>query len=341
MSLFKRAVSTAMVAGAIAGFAVTAQAKTELTISSWAPPTHGINAVMWPKFVEMIEQATQGRVTAQIKYNIGSPPAQLDMVQDGAADFSWIFNGYTPGRFAATKLIELPGFKGSAEAASVAYWRVHNKYLAKANEHRGVTVVSLMTHGPGVLHSASYVNSLDQIKGMKLRLGGGVAGDAGTLLGATGIRVPAPKVYETLASNAADGVMMPWEGKKSFKLTEVAPHTYEMPGGFYRGAFAIIMNTDRLKSLSKKDQAALTSPAFGEAVAKMAGAVWDQIDAEGRLASAQTKGNTATMATDADVAKYAEMTKPIIDQVVADATKAGVDGKAALEAIKAELAAYK
>ena len=32
-------------------------------------------------------------------------------------------------------------------------------------------------------------------------------------------------------------------------------------------ARTIIMNTDRLKSLSKKDQAALTSPAFGEAVA--------------------------------------------------------------------------
>ncbi|MEZ5654111.1 MAG: TRAP transporter substrate-binding protein [Burkholderiaceae bacterium] len=341
MSYMKRAIGTALVAGVAAGFAVTAQAKTELVISSWASPAHGMNALMWPQFIEMIEKATEGRVTATIKYNIGSPPAQLDMVQDGAADFSWIFNGYTPGRFVTTKLVELPGYTGSAEAASVAYWRTYNKYLAKADEHRGVKVVSLMTHGPGVLHSVDYVNSIAQIKGMKLRLGGGVSADVGAALGATGIQVPAPKVYETLASHAADGVMIPYEGKKSFKLNEVAPHTFEMPGGFYRGAFAIIMNQDRFKSLSKKDQAALGSPAFGEAVAKMAGAVWDQIDAAGRKTGAETKGNTSTMASAADVAAYAELTAPIIKQVVAEVTKAGVDGQAAFDMIKAEMKSYK
>ena len=340
MVFMKKMLAGVMLAGTLAG-ATTAHAATELVISSWASPAHGMNALMWPQFIEMLEKATEGRVTAQIKYNIGSPPAQLDMVQDGAADFSWIFNGYTPGRFVATKLIELPGYTGSAEAASVAYWRTHNKHLAKLDEHRGVTVISLMTHGPGVLHSIDYVNSIAQIKDMKLRLGGGVSGDIGAALGATGIQVPAPKVYETLASRAADGVMIPWEGKKSFKLNEVAPHTFEMPGGFYRGAFAIIMNTDRFKSLSKKDQATLGSPEFGEAVARMAGAVWDQIDAAGRKTGAETQGNTATMASAEDVAAYKAMTAPIIERVIAEATKAGVDGKATVEMIEAEMKAYK
>ena len=71
---------------------------------------------------------------------------------------------------------------------------------------------------------------------------GGVGGDVGEALGATGIKVPAPKVYETLASGAADGVVMPVDSRQGFKLTEVAPHLYEMPGGFYRGSFAFIMN---------------------------------------------------------------------------------------------------
>ena len=74
-----------------------------------------------------------------------------------------------------------------------------------------------MTHGPGLLHSNTMVISLDRISGMKRRLGGGVSGDVGAALGATGTRVPSPKVYETFASNAADGVMTPMEGKTSFK----------------------------------------------------------------------------------------------------------------------------
>ena len=236
-----------------------------LTISSWAPPTHGINAMLWPSLIEELEAATDGRVTAEIKYGLAPPPAQFDLVLDGAADLTWIFHGYTPGRFVATKMVELPGYEGNAEAASVAYWRAHEKFLAGANEHRGVKLVGLMTHGVGVLHSNTKIGSLGDISGMKLRLGGGVSGDVGAALGATGIRVPAPKVYETLASNAADGVMMPMEGKASFKLFEVAKHTYTVPGGFYRGSFALIMNEDTYNGLSDADRAAVDT-VFGERV---------------------------------------------------------------------------
>ena len=165
-----------------------------LIISSWAPPSHGMNATMFPKLIKMMEEATEGRVTAKIKYKLGSPPAQFDLIQDGVADITWIFHGYNPGRYVATKIIELPGYSGSAKAASIAYWKAQEKYFAAANEHKGVKLIGLMTHGPGQLHSARKVTNLDQINGMKLRLGGGVSGDVGDALGATGIRVPAPKV---------------------------------------------------------------------------------------------------------------------------------------------------
>ena len=166
-------------ASALALSAATAwAADVTLTISSWAPPTHGINAQFWPSVIEELEKATDGRVTGEIKYGLAPPPAQYDLVLDGAADMSWIFHGYTPGRFVATKVIELPGFDGNAEAASVAYWRAHEEFFADLNEHRGVKLAGLMTHGVGVLHSNTKIESLSDISGMKLRIGGGVAGDA-------------------------------------------------------------------------------------------------------------------------------------------------------------------
>lgn len=320
---------------AMTGVSAIAADKT-LTISSWAPPSHGINAILWPKVIEMIETATDGRVSGEIKYKLGSPPAQIDLVQDGAADISWIFHGYTPGRFVATKMIELPGYEGNAEAASVAYWRAHEKYFAKADEHKGVKVIALMTHGPGLLHSDRKVTKLDEINGMKLRIGGGVSGDVGAALGATGIRVPAPKVYETLASNAADGVMMPMEGKKGFKLTEVAKHTYAVPGGFYRGSFAVIMNEDAFAGLSEKDRAALEK-VFGEPMSKVAGAVWDEIDAAGQKASVDALPDFLTEASAEDAAKYKEMSGPIIEKVLGEVSGKGIDAKAAMDFIAAEM----
>ena len=310
-----------------------------LTISSWAPPTHGVNATLWPKMIEEIENATEGRVTAEIKYGLSSPPAQYDLILDGAADITWIFHGYTPGRFVATKLIELPGYEGSAEAASVAYWRAYEKYLKPLNEHKGVKVIGLMTHGVGVLHSNKEVKSLDDIKGMKLRLGGGVSGDVGAALGATGIRVPAPKVYETLASNAADGVMMPMEGKASFKLFEVAKNTFTVPGGFYRGSFALIMNQEKWDSLSAADQAALDT-VFGENLSRIAGQMWDRIDKVGMEKLMSTPDNALNEASAADAARWQAIAEPIIARVLEEVSAKGIDAAAVRDFIAAEMKAY-
>lgn len=304
-----------------------------LTISSWAPPTHGINASMWPKFIEMIEAATDGKVTAEIKMGLAPPPGQMDLVQDGAADLSIIFHGYQAGRFTATKLIELPGYEGSAEAASVAYWQVFDKHLAEAKEHRGVKVVALHTHGPAQLHSAKAVNSLADIAGMKIRIPGGVGGDVGKALGAIGIQVPAPKVYETLASNAADGVVMPFESRKGFKLTEVAQNVFEVPGGLYRGSFAYIMNEDAFAELPADLQQALEEKVFGEPLSRELGKIWDQIDAIGRETTEATADNAIHTASDEDLAAYQDIQKEVIASVLADIDGKGIDAQAAYDMV--------
>ena len=309
-----------------------------LTVSSWAPPTHGVNAKLWPTLIEMIEDATGGKVTAQIKYRLGPPPAQMDLVQDGAADMSWIFHGYQAGRFTATKLIELPGYTGNAEAASVAYWRVHEAHLAAADEHKGVKLIGLMTHGPAHLHSARKVTSLDQVPGMKLRVPGGVGGDAGAALGATGIKVPAPKVYETLASNAADGVVMPFEARKGFKLTEVAQNVYEMPGGLYRGSFALILNQETFDGLPEDLRAALDEKVFGEPASRMAGTVWDEIDVAGREVTLAAADNSINPASAADVTAWEAIAEKIREKVLAEIAAKGIDAEAAHAMVKAEMA---
>ncbi|WP_372885826.1 TRAP transporter substrate-binding protein [Shimia sp.] len=332
---------TSLLAGAalaVTGAAVSAADYT-LTISSWAPPTHGINAMMWPKFVEMVEEATGGQVTAELKLGLAPPPAQMDLIMDGAADASIIFHGYQAGRFVTTKMIELPGYEGSAEAASVAYWRTYEKHLAAADEHRGVKVIALHTHGPAQLHSNASVTAMEQIAGLKVRIPGGVGGDVGTALGATGIAVPAPKVYETLASNAADGVVMPFESRKGFKLTEVAKNVYEVPGGLYRGSFAFIMNEDTFADLPADLQAALDEKVFGEPLSREIGKIWDQIDSIGRSATEGAEGNAINPASAADLEKFNVIAADVRTKVIAEVTAAGVDGQAAYDMIKAELAA--
>lgn len=333
---FTRTLAAAAVA-ALAAAAAQAADYT-LTLSAWGPPTHGMNDRQWPQFVKMIEEATDGRVTGEIKLNLAPPPAQMDLVQDGAVDVTILFHGYHPGRFVTTKLIELPGYIGSAEAASVAHWRVHQQYLAKADEHRGVKLIALHTHGPGQFYSVAKVDELSDIKDLKVRVPGGVANDVVAALGGSGIGAPATKVYEMLSSRAADAVVMPFESRAGFRLYEVAPYAYEMPGGFYRGSFSYIMNQESFDRLPDDIKRALEEKVFGEPLSRMLGRVWDEIDAEGRAATLAAPGNEIVEASVTDQATYEPIAQKIIDAVLAEIEALGIDAKAAHEAIEAEMA---
>jgi len=323
------------------GFSASAMAADiKLTISSWLPPSHPINTEMLQGLIGMMEEATDGQVSGEIKMGLAPPPAQMDLILDGAADITIIFNGYQPGRFVATKLIELPGYDGSAEAASVAYWQVHEKYLAQLDEFKGTKLIALTTHGPGHIHSNKPVDTLADLNGLKTRLGGGVSADVGAELGLVGIQVPAPKVYETLSSGAADAVAMNMGERLSFKLNEVAKNVYEMPGGFYRGAFAVLMSEDKFNSLPDDVKTALEDKVFGETASKMMGAAWDKSDKVAREATMAAGDNTIVTASAEDQAKFAEMATRVRTKVLAEISALGIDADAAAEMVKSTMASY-
>lgn len=330
MKRFSKLVRVAMVASVtcFGSAAYAADAEHTLIISSWTPPGAAMNSMMWPKLTEMIEEATDGRVTTDLKIGLAPPPAQFDLVQDQAADMSWIFHGYNPGRFKTTRMIELPGYEASSEELSVAHWRAYEKYFAEANEHEGVMLIGLMVHGPGQLHANVPVNSLADVEGLKVRVGGGVSSMSAEALGANGISVPAPKLYETLASNAADATLSPMESRNSFKLTEVAKNVYVMPGGFYRGSFGIIMNKEKFESLPDDIQEALRG-VFGEPISRMAGEIWDQIDEDGWETTRATEDNTVVEASADDQGKFSAMAEDIRSKVLEEIAAEGIDAEAA------------
>ena len=336
MGIFKNLLGSAALVITTASAALAAE---NIVISTWLPPTHPVNTEMFAQLSTMMADATGGEITTELKSGLASPPAQMDLVLDGLADIAFVFHGYTPGRFVGTKLIELPGYDGNAEAASVAHWRVFDAMLKDLNEHRGVKVIALTTHGVGQIHSSKLLNTLADLQGLKTRLGGGVSSDVGAKLGLVGIQVPAPKVYETLDSGAADAVAMNMGERISFKLNEVAENVYEMPGGLYRGSFAVIMSQEKFDSLPEDVQKSLDSQVFGETASRMMGAVWDASDEAARKLTMETPSNKIVTASAEDQAAFAIMAQEIREMIIAEVTEAGADGQAAYDMIVKEMAA--
>ena len=336
--MMKRNLLGLMAGVAISLSAISARAE-QLTIATWLPPSHSMTSIAMPGLAAMISEATGGNVTAVIKTGVGAPPAMIDMVQDGVIDIAYMFNGYNPGRFTGTKIIELPGYEGSSEAISVAYWRAHVKYLETLKEHGEVKVIGLMVHGPGQLHVNDSINDLASLVGKKIRIGGGVMGAVAKELGVVGVSAPGSKVYEFLSTGVADGVMMPVGSRRSLKVNEVTAQLIETPGGLYRGAFSIIMNQEKYDSLSAEDKAELDK-VFGEQVSKMAGKAWDVEDEGGYSILAETNKPIVKF-SDADEAKLDEVFAKVTTDVLAEINSKGVDAEQVQAFIKEQISAYK
>ena len=98
------------------------------------------------------------------------------------------------------------------------------------------------------------------------------------------------------------------------------------------------MNSDFLAGLSEKDRAAVMSVS-GEKLSKLSGQQWDAADTAG-LAAAKEAGTTITTASAEIHKKYLAIMAPVETEWLERANKAGIDGKAALEELRAIARSY-
>jgi TRAP-type C4-dicarboxylate transport system substrate-binding protein len=324
---------SALVAGAFAAQPVLAQ--TTLTFSSWVSPTHHLS-VWQVNWAADVEKATGGRVKFQLlPKHPSAPPGTFDAVRDGLMDLSYVTASYTPARHVLPLMPELPGAGNTAEVNSVAYSRIHWKHFHKFGEYNGVKLLAVWTHGPGQLFTKKAVKGINDLQGLKIRTGGGVAEAVANALGTSAFVKPAPESYELLKSGVADGVFFPMESVISFKLDTVLEQATLFPGGMYSSAFGFFMNQGKWDKLAKQDQAIIEKHSF-EYAARSNGKSWDTADQKGLEALKKAK----VKIVNADKALLAEVrmrSEPIIDQWIAKADAKGIDGKNVLAEFRAEL----
>lgn len=321
---------------ALAALTAPVAAQTTLTMSVWIPigaPFAQHALLPWAK---QVEENSAGRVKVNVLPKaVASPTGHFDAVRDGLADVAFTVQGYTPGRFVLTKVAELPFLGDSAESISVAYQRIHEQQLARAGEHSGVRVLAVFTHGPGQMYSTRKpITRLEDLQGMKMRTGGGVVNDVTNALGATAILKAATEAYELLSSGVADGAFFARESILTFKLSNVVRHATFVPGGLFNTSFVLLMNEAKFNALSAADRDAVLK-ASGEHFARTAGRSFDQSD-KSAVDLMRQAGMEIRTADAAFVEQMRRATTPVVDAWVADAAKKNVNGRAVLDALRAE-----
>lgn len=312
-------------------------AQTVLTLSSWVPPTHTLTETQ-KEWCEQLSQRTGGKVRCNaLPRAVAAPPATFDAVRNGLADVSFVVHGYTPGRFTFTQMAEVPFLGDSAEASSVAFQRMYQKYPQFAEEHKGVKVIAVFTHGPGiVLNTKRPIAKVEDLGGLKWRIGGGMINELTKALDMNVTLKPAPESYELLSTGVMDGTLFPAESVEGFKIDKVIRYATRFPGGLYNTSFVFIMNQARYDSLPADVRKAVDEMS-GEYAARLIGRGWDKVDRRG-LAFMQAAGVQFTMADAAFVKAVTEKTAPVVDAWVKAAEAKGLkDARKMLGEFRAEI----
>jgi TRAP-type transport system periplasmic protein len=308
-----------------------------ITASSWLGPTHVLSETQ-KEWCTQLEQRTAGKARCNILPRaVSAPPATFDAVRNGLADLSFTVHGYTPGRFTLTQFAEVPFLGDSAEASSVAFQRLLPRVPQLLEEHRGVRVLALFTHGPGIVFNTKRpIAKIEDLQGLKFRVGGGMVNELAKALNMNATLKPAPESFELLSNGVMDGTLFPAESVESFKIDKVIKHATSFPGGLYNTSFVFMMNPAKYDSLPA-DVKKVVDELSGEYAARLFGRGWDRVDRRG-MAFMQAAGVTFTRADAAFVKAVGERTAPVVDAWAKAAEAKGLkDPKKLLADYRAEI----
>ena len=299
---------------------IKSYAETTLRMASWLPPQHPWVLDIMVPWIEKVKIATEGRVKIELlSAPIGPPPAHFNFAVKGIADITYGVHNYTTGRFSSTQIAELPFLSNSSEVLSVAWQRVYERELLHLDEHKGTHLLGVFTHGPGQLWFNKKYESLENIKGLKVRIGGGISQNSAKALGFVPLQAPVTKAYELLSGGVADGIQLPSESISFFKLDRIIKQGFIFDGGLYNVSMFLVMNKKKWNKLSQDDQKAINSVS-GEALAKMAGKAWDKADDKGIDASLKN-GIILKKLSEDDKIIVTQLLTPIIENTLEKISK--------------------
>jgi TRAP-type transport system periplasmic protein len=316
----------------------SASAQTVLTASSWVPPSHTLS-VAQKEWCDLLEKNTSGKMKCNIlPKGVSAPPGTYDAIKNGLADVSFTVHGYTPGRFVFTQMAELPFLGNQSEPVAVAFNKIASKYPEFVQEQAGVKVLSFFTHGPGIVFNTKRpIAKVDDLSGLKFRVGGGMVNDISKSLGMNVTLKPATDSYELLSGGVMDGTLFPAESTESFKIDKIIKHATTFPGGLYNTSFVFMMNPDRYNKLSADEKKAVDAIS-GEVAARIFGRGWDKVDRRG-FALMQANNVQITKADAKFVADVKARTAPLEEKWIKDAEAKGLkDAKKVLAEFRAEIA---
>ncbi len=320
---------------AVCAPSIRAEEPIELSFSVFFPPTHP-HAIASIEMAKEIEKRTNGQVKITVfpGGTLTKPQACYDGVVDGISDMGHSVFSYTRGRFPLMEALDLPlGYPNGAVASKVAY-----AYYQQMNpkELQDVKVLTIHAHGPGVLASKKDVNTLEEMKGLKIRCTG-LSAKIAEYLGAAAVAMPQNAAYEALQKGVVEATFCPIETLKGWKQGEVIDYVIESKALGYTSTMFVVMNKAKYESLPPDAQKVFDE--VGAEWVDVHGRIWDEADLAGR-AFVTELGKTIHALSPEEEQRWEQAVQPVIDEYQQEVEHKGLPGADAVKAIQDLIATF-
>ncbi|MFC1868700.1 TRAP transporter substrate-binding protein [Thermodesulfobacteriota bacterium] len=274
-----------------------------------------------------IESKSKGRIKFTLYPNavLGKPHDHYDIARTGKVDIAEFSPGYMPGRFPLSNLIGLPMCYDHTGNSSRVVNKIVDKVLSK--EFTDAHLLDLHRTEHFFLQGNVKVQSLEDIKGLKIRSPSPIVGLAIKALGAEALNLSVTDLYLSLQTGVIDGTVSGSTIIPAFKIHEVTK--YLLAFNFGCTSTGLVMNQNSWKKLPD-DLKPIVAKAFaknGFRHAMFAAAAIP--DCWGLLKKRAGKGAVISLSPE-EKKRWAKILSAMVDKWVNDLEAKGISARAAL-----------
>lgn len=210
-------------------------------------------------FTAMVTERSGGAIKFKIYFDslLGKPTDNLNSISSGIADLGTVCTLYTPSNLPLSQITYCVPFAPSdPKLAAQLMYRVaqaHPEFYAEYTRN-GVVNLGWKGNEPYKLYSKAQITSLEQLRGMKLTLGGVYYIPWFEAIGAVPVTAPAADLYQTIKTGVATGSFVYDSIYCDFKLYEVEAFSLEVGLGA-RNNDVLAINQDTWNSFDDATKA--------------------------------------------------------------------------------------
>ncbi|MEM5781411.1 MAG: TRAP transporter substrate-binding protein, partial [Lawsonibacter sp.] len=220
-----------------------------LIIATHLAEAHPITQAMY-KFCELANERSNGRLTftTYINSELGDPTEVIDQIRMGVVDGGYFTTGHMAYYNEKLNATMWPYMFESYEHAQKAYAGPVGEYMKEMAADAGFHVLDWMYYGFRNLSSNKPVNSVADVKGMKLRVPSERVNQLTmTAFGATCSTIAFSELYLALQQGTVDGEENPIASMDSINVQEVNKYIAMIEYTFF--TTGMVMNPDKFNSL--------------------------------------------------------------------------------------------